>query len=589
MRLSSRLMRQDLMPTLHRIARPHSGHSSTARYTPLPLNTTCLQRLSPQLRGYHRLATGLHAPLRLSTAVPGISRPRVLSAAAVRPQDFHVELDVLVEGEPLPGRGPESQELALQLESDGKAVAQEAVYQMWLQQGASTSPRPVEVSLVLCGDDHIAELNAEWRGVQGPTDVLSFALQEDEEADDQMDVTAEASETEYPNLVLGDVVISLQTAERQAQERGHSLVSEVRILLVHGVLHLLGYDHEAGAEGAREMAAEERRVLRALGWAQDGLIGAASGGLHGEGEVGSSSESSSTTVVTAGASSSSSSTRRRAMSDIRLLALDMDGTLLDSNSKILPSSVEALKAALARGVMVMLATGKARPAAIKAMQAVGLAGPGLVVSTQGPGIFLQGLAVYGSSGDMLTGEGLGTEVVRQAFEFSATHGVPCCAFLGDDCATLDLAPELRELHSVYYEPLARVEPSLQQLLAGPAVKKLLFMTEPHRVEGLLKPHWQAAAPPLGAEAMQAVPNMLEIVPAGVNKWVGAQLLLQHLGLPREALMAVGDGGNDLHLVANAGLGVAMGNAVPQVKEVAAYISATNDDDGVAEAIEHFLL
>lgn len=67
-----------------------------------------------------------------------------------------------------------------------------------------------------------------------------------------------------------------------------------------------------------------------------------------------------------------------------------DGTLLDSRSRVLPSSVAAIRAALARGVTVFLATGKARPAAIRAMEAVGLAGEGLVVSTTGPGVFLQG-------------------------------------------------------------------------------------------------------------------------------------------------------------------------------------------------------
>ena len=64
--------------------------------------------------------------------------------------------------------------------------------------------------------------------------------------------------------------------------------------------------------------------------------------------------------------------------------------------------------------------------------------------------------------------------------------------------------------------------------------------------------------------LQAVPNMLEVVPEGVNKWVGAQVLLRQMGLPPSALMAVGDGGNDLELVANAGVGVAMGNAVSKV-------------------------
>lgn len=66
--------------------------------------------------------------------------------------------------------------------------------------------------------------------------------------------------------------------------------------------------------------------------------------------------------------------------------------------------------------------------------------------------------------------------------------------------------------------------------------------------------------------MQAVPNMLEIVPSGVNKRVGLDLLLEDLGLAREAVMAIGDGGNDFHIVSHAGIGVAMGNAVPEVSQ-----------------------
>lgn len=83
--------------------------------------------------------------------------------------------------------------------------------------------------------------------------------------------------------------------------------------------------------------------------------------------------------------------------------------------------------------------------------------------------------------------------------------------------------------------------------------------------------------------------MLEIVPSGVNKWDGLQLLLNHLGLPPSALMAVGDGGNDLAMVAGAGLGVAMGNAVQEVKAVAGAVVASHDDGGVAEAFERCVL
>ena len=107
-----------------------------------------------------------------------------------------------------------------------------------------------ELSLVLCDDAFIHPLNRDWRGKDRPTDVLSFAQREGEEADPD-------------DNVLGDVIISVETAARQADERGHALAIELRILLVHGVLHLLGYDHEVDEE-AEEMEALERDLLSEL-------------------------------------------------------------------------------------------------------------------------------------------------------------------------------------------------------------------------------------------------------------------------------------------------------------------------------------
>ena len=77
--------------------------------------------------------------------------------------------------------------------------------------------------------------------------------------------------------LLGDLVISIDTARRQAEERHHSLRDELRILMVHGVLHLLGYDHEADDQEYEDMVAAERKLLLRLGWKGQGLIDAASG------------------------------------------------------------------------------------------------------------------------------------------------------------------------------------------------------------------------------------------------------------------------------------------------------------------------
>lgn len=89
-----------------------------------------------------------------------------------------------------------------------------------------------EVSLVFVDDDYMHELNLQYRGVDSPTDVLSFAMLE-----------GEPVVSGGKDIILGDVVISLQAVERQAKDYGHSFLREAAYLTIHGVLHLLGYDH----------------------------------------------------------------------------------------------------------------------------------------------------------------------------------------------------------------------------------------------------------------------------------------------------------------------------------------------------------
>lgn len=107
-----------------------------------------------------------------------------------------------------------------------------------------------ELSLVLVDEPEMAALNARWRGREGPTDVLAFSLAEGEGA-------------EHRGTLLGDVVVCLPVAARQAQELGAGLDDELARLLIHGTLHLLGHDHEHDEEAAR-MQAEERRLWDAL-------------------------------------------------------------------------------------------------------------------------------------------------------------------------------------------------------------------------------------------------------------------------------------------------------------------------------------
>ncbi len=113
----------------------------------------------------------------------------------------------------------------------------------------------VEVSIALVDDIYIQKLNHQYRNINAPTDVLSFAMRETVEGENSLNV--------YEEELLGDVVISLERAKSQALEYGHSFQREVGFLVVHGILHLLGYDHESEEEKV-VMRQKEEEILKTI-------------------------------------------------------------------------------------------------------------------------------------------------------------------------------------------------------------------------------------------------------------------------------------------------------------------------------------
>ncbi|MCI6100700.1 MAG: rRNA maturation RNase YbeY [Selenomonas sp.] len=142
---------------------------------------------------------------------------------------------------------PEELEFPTDIEENVRAAAEKVGELYGVENG--------EVSVTLTNNEYIHTLNKQYRGIDRPTDVLSFALNESEEPDveDGPDVN-----------VLGDLVISVERAKEQAADYGHSVKREIAFLTVHGMLHLLGYDHME-EEDRLEMEAEQRFVMEKLG------------------------------------------------------------------------------------------------------------------------------------------------------------------------------------------------------------------------------------------------------------------------------------------------------------------------------------
>jgi probable rRNA maturation factor len=120
----------------------------------------------------------------------------------------------------------------------------------------ASARRLVEVSIRLTGDAEVRSLNAKWRGKDHTTNVLSFPLAEIDQFTTENVVGAE--------LLLGDIVLARGVCEREASEKGLSLEQHASHLIVHGTLHLLGYDHQSDTDGA-DMEAREVSALETLG------------------------------------------------------------------------------------------------------------------------------------------------------------------------------------------------------------------------------------------------------------------------------------------------------------------------------------
>ena len=130
------------------------------------------------------------------------------------------------------------------------AIAESAFPQL------AMSKRPVEISVLMTGDEKVRELNAEYRQKDRPTNVLSFPMSDAEELRDTNVVG--------PELLLGDIILARGVCEVEAAEKGVTVEDHATHLIVHGTLHLLGYDHE-GDDEASDMEAREIRALERLG------------------------------------------------------------------------------------------------------------------------------------------------------------------------------------------------------------------------------------------------------------------------------------------------------------------------------------
>jgi Cof subfamily protein (haloacid dehalogenase superfamily) len=267
---------------------------------------------------------------------------------------------------------------------------------------------------------------------------------------------------------------------------------------------------------------------------------------------------------------------------IRLIATDIDGTLLDSRSELSERAEKALKAAIEQGVQIVLATGKTFHSGQYVINKAKL---------NAPGIYVQGTVTYNSDGTIRTQQTLDTTIARQAITFAEDRGYVVSVYSGSRILVRKTHERIQYLAEHYHEPAPEAVGPLQNILGTIPVNKVLFVSPGDDGRRMRALRWQLNAQLDGAaRLLQAgVPDMLEMLPPGASKGAALRALLKELRIEPSQVMALGDAENDLEMIQLAGIGVAVGNAEQALKDAARYTVASNNDDGFAEAVERFVL
>lgn len=264
----------------------------------------------------------------------------------------------------------------------------------------------------------------------------------------------------------------------------------------------------------------------------------------------------------------------------KMIVLDLDDTLLRDDGTISPRNKQALMAAQKAGVKVVLASGRPTYAMKALADELELERFGsYILSFNGAKI------INWKTREEPFSSTLTPETAHALYELSMEEGVSALTYIGDDIVT-EQANEYTHIEAQITGMKIAEVPSFIGAVQVPVVKVLMVENPDKlvRVEEKLKAKLTGKL-----NVMRSKPFFLEFTENGVNKGTSLNHLINQLGIERSEVIAMGDGYNDVAMLEFAGLGVAMGNAPEEIKQLADYVADTNMNDGVAQVVESFIL
>lgn len=261
----------------------------------------------------------------------------------------------------------------------------------------------------------------------------------------------------------------------------------------------------------------------------------------------------------------------------KMVVIDIDDTLLNDAREITPGTRQSLAAAVDKGTVVTLATGRMYASARGVAGQLGLNVP--IITYQGS------LIKNALDGQVLYERTVPREAAEMLFRYAQERNLHIQAYCHDVLYTRMDNQRVKEYAAISEIPYT-VEPDFDRLLNEP-LTKILFIDEPEQCDRLA----DELKPLVGGlvHITKSKPNYLEFIHPEGTKGHALRYLAGHYGIDLNEVIAIGDSWNDRDMIELAGLGVAMGNAVPALKELADYVTRTNNEEGVRHVIEQFVL
>jgi hypothetical protein len=264
---------------------------------------------------------------------------------------------------------------------------------------------------------------------------------------------------------------------------------------------------------------------------------------------------------------------------IRLVCFDVDHTLLSDEQQLLPLTEDTLRKLQARGIKIILATGKNLAATRDIVDRLKL---------DDPLIFANGSLIQYRNGEILSQKDLKPERTRQILQLGDAKGLDMMLYVTNDTIVKEGGKFLHALDR-YGGPKSKEVAQWQDIGTNlDHILKIVFIDEEYNKLVEMSRILETNIPD-GIETCFSLPILLEVQPEGVSKGSALEEVTHFLKLPREALIAFGDGNNDIEMIQFAGIGVALENATPELKKVANYVVASNNEEGPAQFLRDIFI